>query len=271
MWITSHAFHVPKRGNKEAEYEDAVFPDGTGRGEVPDFRCAVADGASESAFAAEWAQLLVRGFGRRRLHLQQLTGVWQRHVDRRPLPWYLEAKIGKGAHAALLGLTIREVSKRCTAEGNGKPKAPPEWVRATVPLAPQPETGRWRALAVGDTCLFHVRKNNLLQTGPVSRSEDFDNSPFLVCTKTPEMLRRGPHMTILSGTWQSDDHFYLATDALAKWILSEHEAGRPPWKTLDGLRTKSKNKKSFAEFVEKLRCEKALHNDDTTLLRIKVS
>ncbi|MHC4447396.1 MAG: hypothetical protein ACYSXF_06405 [Planctomycetota bacterium] len=271
MRIRSQAFHVPKRGNEEAEYEDAVFPDGAGKCEVPDFRCAVADGASESAFAAEWAQLLVRGFGRRKLHLEQLTRVWQRLVDHRPRPWYVEAKIGKGAHAALLGLSIREASKRCNAEGNGKPTAPPEWVREIIPLPPQPETGRWRALAVGDTCLFQVRKNNLLQTGPVSCSEDFDNSPFLVSTKTPEMLRRGPHVKILSGTWESGDHFYLATDALAKWILSEHEAGRPPWKILDGLRAKSKKKKSFAEFVEKMRSAKALHNDDTTLLRIKVS
>ena len=80
MWISTRAFHVPKHGNAESEYEDAFFPpDGSNR-ELPQFRCAVADGASESAFARPWAQLLVRGFGRRQMHLVRLRQLWQKVV-----------------------------------------------------------------------------------------------------------------------------------------------------------------------------------------------
>src|SRR5260370_42032120 len=50
------ALSVPKHGHTEDEYEDAWAAD-------PDAgRFAVADGASESAFAGLWARLLVEGF-----------------------------------------------------------------------------------------------------------------------------------------------------------------------------------------------------------------
>ncbi|MGH7226717.1 MAG: hypothetical protein ACRELF_26170, partial [Gemmataceae bacterium] len=51
-----HAFHVHKRGNAPDEYEDAFA------GDTAKARFAIADGASESSFAAMWAQLLTEGF-----------------------------------------------------------------------------------------------------------------------------------------------------------------------------------------------------------------
>ena len=51
MWICTQAFHVAKKGNAESEYEDAYFPaDGFHRDRHM-YRCAVADGATESAFS----------------------------------------------------------------------------------------------------------------------------------------------------------------------------------------------------------------------------
>ena len=106
MWICTQAFHVPKRGNAEDEYEDAFFPENGFYRDPVVFRCAVADGASESAFAREWAEMLVRSFGRRRLRLKHLQDLWRRLVSGRPLPWYLEAKIPRGSHAAFVGLSV---------------------------------------------------------------------------------------------------------------------------------------------------------------------
>ena len=73
MQVRTQVFHAQKKGNAESEYEDASFPNNAlEREEVSEFRCAVADGASESAFADVWAQLLVRAFGRRRMRLSRL-------------------------------------------------------------------------------------------------------------------------------------------------------------------------------------------------------
>ena len=87
MRICTKAFHVPKHGNAEEEYEDAFFPEKHLDRKAKEFRCAVADGASESAFSGHWAQLLVHGFGRRRLLLGHLQQTWQKAVKSRPLPW----------------------------------------------------------------------------------------------------------------------------------------------------------------------------------------
>src|SRR5262249_58048077 len=100
-----HAFHLPKRGNAAEEYEDALAADpATGR-------FAVADGASESSFAASWARLLVEGFvgtvGKPWQNLDWLDPLrqrWADEVDGLSLPWYAEAKREEGAFATLLGL-----------------------------------------------------------------------------------------------------------------------------------------------------------------------
>ena len=241
MWVCVQDFHTPKKGSSEQEYEDAFFPSACFHRGLDGFRCAVADGASESAFAREWAQLLVRGFGRRRWHLDYLQRVWRKIVSKGPRPWYLEAKVAKGAHAAFVGLSVRD-----------------------------DEEGTWRALAIGDTCLFHVRNNELLLAAPIDRSEEFDNNPFLLSTKSPSKIDPNePHVHMLTGTWQSKDAFYLATDALSQWLLSELENGRPPWKLLCELGTESEAQ-PFESLVTGLREEKVLHNDDTTLLRLEV-
>ncbi len=246
MWVCTKAFHVPKHGNAQAEYEDAFFPANGFHFGISGFRCAVADGATESAFSGIWARLLVRGFGRRRLRLRKLQRSWQRSVKRGKLPWYLQAKLPKGAHAAFVGLSIRD----------GVDQSPPG--------------GSWRALAVGDSCLFHVRGSKLLAFGPVQKSEDFGNRPYLLSTNSHTSIRRhAEYVAVLGGTWQSHDSFYLATDALAQWMLSEHEAGRSPWTVLRDLGNNGQEA-AFQSFVAELRTSRRLNNDDTTLLGVEV-
>ncbi|MHC4548397.1 MAG: protein phosphatase 2C domain-containing protein [Planctomycetota bacterium] len=274
MWVRTRAFHVAKQGNAEAEYEDAFYPEQGVHREVTAFRCAVADGATESAFSGLWAQLLVRSFGRRRLRVHHLQRVWRRIVKRSSLPWYLEAKLKRGAHAAFVGLSVHDARS-----ASSRPRRAPQAAHAaaapgdSAPVVVSPGVaveGPWRALAIGDSCLFHVRDGVLLDSGPVDRSDDFDNSPVLVSSQQTQALARGDlHVHVLTGTWQPHDTFYLATDALAKWILSQHEAGLSPWESLEELGTDAEPA-PFADLVADLRSARALHNDDTTLLRIEV-
>ena len=254
MWICTQAFHVPKRGSVESEYEDAFFPDREFQRDLSEFRCAVADGASESAFSGEWARLLVRGYCRRRVSLERLQRRWLRFVTRRPAPWYLEAKIKRGAHAALVGLSIREERRS------------------------EPFGGPWEVEAVGDSCFFHVRGNELLAVVPISKSDEFDNSPHLLSTDTSTSFGLvESQVTVFSGEWRPRDSFYLLTDALAQWTLAEHEAGRSPWPMFRGLRHADDHcggnaeHRCFQTVVAELREKGGLHNDDTTLLRVDVA
>jgi serine/threonine protein phosphatase PrpC len=258
MQVSTQGFHAPKRGNVESEYEDAYFPVQACREVLSEFRCAIADGASESAFSREWARLLVRGHHRHKLSLARLQSCWMRLVTRRPVPWYLEEKIRRGAHATFVGLSIRDAE------------------------TPQPQGGSWRVVAVGDSCLFHVRGDQLLTVAPMSKSDEFNNHPHLISTDPATAFGLGESRpTVISGEWQPDDVFFLLTDALAEWTLSKHEAGRPPWTLFrslgeDGDSGENEDSSSagqalFESLVAELREKDGLHNDDTTLLRVGVA
>jgi hypothetical protein len=253
MWICTRAFHAPKHGNARSEYEDAFFPDGVCRRDVSEFRCAVADGASESAFAGEWARLLVRGFARRRMYLRHLQRCWLRLVGRRRVPWYLEEKIRRGAHAALVGLTIRH-------DGGESPG------------------GTWHVVAVGDSCLFHVRGDALLAVTPLRKSGDFGNNPRLISTDAATSFGVDASCVVMeTGEWRSRDSFFLATDALAQWALRQEESGSPPWKLFRALECPDRRRRDeatpvpFEDLVSELRSKSGLRNDDTTLLRVEVA
>ncbi len=286
MRICTQAFHVPKLGNAADEYEDAFFPDSfTDR--VNGFRCAVADGASESVFAKNWAQALVRSFGARQMHLQRLREQWQQDVGSQRLPWFLEKKSRRGAFAAFIGLSIRtNTTARSRAKAARKPPtSATDWMPAETTSGngaarkesgwhtektPGRVAGTWRALAVGDSCLFQLRGDNLITVGPVCKSDQFDNSPFLIGSKSTDTFRRdAQNLSVHSGTWSRGDRFYLATDALSQWLLLRHEASMSPWEMLRELG--AKDTRDFDELIQEMRADHDLHNDDTTLLRVEVT
>jgi serine/threonine protein phosphatase PrpC len=250
--VNSQGYCTPKRGNVASEYEDAYFPESAcNQHELSEFRCAVADGASDSAFSREWARLLVRRYHRPRLSLDFLQRFWLQKVTRKPVPWYLEEKIRRGAYATFVGLSIHD----------------PE---------PEESCGSWKATAVGDSCLFHVREDELLTVAPLVKSDEFNNHPHLVSTDSSTSFGLNEsRIKIVSGEWLAKDVFYLLTDALAEWTLAEHEAGRPPWSLFSSLGSDSdsdeERQRCFETLVANLRETGGLHNDDVTLLRIEVN
>ncbi len=224
---------LAKRGHGADEYEDAFAADpGAGR-------FAVADGASESSFAGAWARLLVDGFVRKQDGPNWLAAArrdWAAQVDGRPLPWYAEAKREQGAFATFLGLVLGR-----TPEGEAV----------------------WRALAVGDSCLFQVSRDRLVERFPVSDSRAFGNQPHLLGARAAGAARGDGHAE-RRGSWRPGDRFLLATDALAQWFLSRHEAGERPWEALAGL-----GADDFGAWVEECRERDGLRNDDVTLVVIE--
>jgi hypothetical protein len=70
---------------------------------------------------------------------------------------------------------------------------------------------------------------------------------------------------ILDTDVHPEDTFLLMTDALAHWFLMQHEAGSKPWVALDKLCTQE----DFALFIAHLRQERAIRNDDTSLLIVR--
>jgi hypothetical protein len=58
----------------------------------------------------------------------------------------------------------------------------------------------------------------------------------------------------------------LTSDALAKWILTQIEQGRPEWQKILSMQ----NAREFAHHIDKARTHWGLEDDDITLLMVPV-
>jgi len=235
------ALRLPKQGHTESECEDAWVADPAAG------RFAVADGASESAFAGLWARLLAEGFraASRPRRLTDWLGparrAWSAAVSGLELPWYAEIKRDEGAFATFLGLSIRRP----------RPGRPP----------------RWGAVAVGDSCLIRVRKDGALRAFPLSCSADFGNQPALLRSR----VGLDPVPRRCSGSLRPGDRLFLMTDALAQWFLGRHEEGERPWEALAPLLSAPRPEAAFAAWVEERRGAGMLRDDDVTLLSLELA
>ncbi len=228
-------FRTPKAGCSHAEYEDATAWSSRRR------RFAVADGASASAFARLWAQLLVRAYVGGDLRAESLESdlapiqsQWACQVDQRPLAWYAQEQARRGAFAALAGLALHDDAS-------------------------------WSALAVGDCCVFHVRDDAMLAAFPLSDASAFDNHPLLLGSRAESnaRLRSSDAIRTANGTWQPGDTFLLTSDALAAALLRGVEQDAS---SLLASLSFERSPGGFRRWVHTMRAEQRLRNDDVSLL-----
>jgi len=249
----TRAFWLPKKGNDKKEYEDAFDYS------IPSRRFAIADGATESSFSDRWAQILVQGFTALPLcqypsssqdlqnWLKPLQRNWNKSIDWEKLPWFSVEKAKMGAFSSLLGLVF--IHNECI-----KPKS-----SANIT---DEDFCHWYAVAIGDSCLFQVRNGVLLVAFPIKCSERFNNRPFLLSSDPSMNQNVRKQFRFDEGNCQSGDTFFLATDALAQWILTQHESGNKPWKILCAM----DKEEAFADMIADLRQNNSIKNDDVTLL-----
>ena len=249
-------FCLPKAGNRPDENEDSARVVYSYMGASSRRRTAMAaisDGATESAFAREWAKALTDAFVRRTPDLCDLTEdslydwlasaqeEWRAGVPWDRIPWHGEAKARRGAFATLLGLTVRVA----------------------------PDDSRllsWQAMAVGDSCLFIVRDDQLWVSFPLEDAAHFDNSPALVCSNPANAGEVWETVHLSSGECAPGDRIILASDALACWFLARDAVGENPWVTLQALVDRSR----WSAWVEDQRRAGLMRNDDTTLVIIEI-
>ncbi|MFJ3639278.1 hypothetical protein ACIPRD_05955 [Streptomyces sp. NPDC090108] len=266
---------VPKAGNTLAECEDAGLSwsgdartDDHGRTVVPLY-AAVSDGASESLLAGAWAERLVtdavesmslnrdwwdeadtfvpdlmqRSALRWKVYLERYRE--EREARGRPITWYEQPGLEKGAFATVLGVEVR-----ATEDGDG-------------------EVHRsWHAFALGDSCLFHLRDGAVLRAFPVEDVEGFGITPQLLGSRNHDTALVAERLQFAHGTLAPGDEVLLASDALAAWLLSPDHGHRTPGTVLATLA--DAGDESFTEWVEDQRARGLMRNDDVTLVRIRV-
>lgn len=245
-------FHRPKEGSSAVEWEDGAGfdPGDPVSGRNPRF--TTMDGATDAFDSVRWVGQLVESFlgldprGRPELEAAAMEAwfaqMQQQWLDRAPTTFgsiFEERKFTEqGSFATLLGCELS--------------------------LGDQPS---WRAVALGDAVLFHVRAGRLVGEFPPMARGDFGIDPDGVFTLPSQLPRMRAGLRFSTGPLAGGDHLLLCTDALAAWALAAEAAKSPPWPmlcTVDHPRT-------FTAFVEQQLAARRLKNDDITLLRVTVS
>jgi hypothetical protein len=262
-WGYVSVFSTPKRGSTSCECEDAswVGPKGTEAGDVAgrSLRVVVADGASESLLAGRWARQLCATFGQASYvttsqknfvtTYQAATESWgaelecyigERQERGAPIQWYEEPGLARGAFSTLI---------------------------VTDVFRPRDGRRRWSAAAIGDSCLFLVRDEQLVVKFPVEDAEQFTSRPSLLPSRSAAADLVMRNMAHCASEWEPGDSFYIATDALAAWFLRADQRGDRPWEILRDLET-SDFGMEFEDWVNLERSRGELRDDDTTLIRI---
>ena len=232
---------LPKLDHKASECEDAIAVD------TQTFRFAVADGATESFDARNWAERLAQHWVQRKSTLtveefrewvategRELHDSWTGLT----LSWYSEEKARYGSFATLVG----------------------------VELDLNTESPSWQAIALGDACLLHFRNKTLLKSLPLSGSEGFNSGPVLVASDSSLHESSMQSVVTDSGTFQDGDVLLLMSDAAASWCLQRFENGNFD---VDQFLS-AKSDEELREFFDAERMAGRIRNDDLAIVRIEI-
>jgi len=255
-------FLVPKDGNNADQCEDALVALPPAERDEPiigAFLAVVCDGASESLLARDWAQQLAEHLADRidrrpgtvrspqaaAAAIAEAARGWKSwlaaYIERRenggkPLAWYEQPGLERGAYATALAVSV----------------------------LPDEHCWRWNAAALGDTCLFHVRNDQLLQSFPITDPAEFGVTPALAGSRNDDAALLARHIAVAAGDCDSGDVLFLATDALAAWFLTETVAGKQPWNTLREFAGQEASE--FQDFITLQRAAGDMRNDDVAFV-----
>jgi hypothetical protein len=263
MQIQVVTFSEAKDGNAPEEWQDGAGGGVAGDGTA---RFVVLDGATGSYDAVRWVDQLVTSFVP-----PPDAPPGADHAGPRPpvlepaaiTAWFARMQDQWAADVPVFGSIIEErkfhrVGSFATFLG----------FEITGLDGPEPF---WRAVALGDTVLFHVRAGRLITTFPPMRAGEFTSNPAGVHTKRSSLDEMTERLLAGSGVLAAGDLLFAATDAMADWMLGA--AGRDEaklWNTLAGL----VHPDVFARLVSDQRKEqddaKRMKNDDVTLMRLRL-
>lgn len=239
-------YFAQKLGNAEAEWEDAGATAPADRVSGRGQRLAVADGATSGFGSARWAQQLVAGFvGADRDGPPELTrGALRKWFEVMQARWREDPRLAGATE--LQKIKLAQVGSFATFLG-----------------CELTDRG-WLAVALGDTVLFQVRADRLVAQFPRMAAGDFGSNPDGVSTRPETLSGMAGRVLAAQGDLADGDVLYLATDALAQWMIGADQSAL--WPMLAGLG----HPDTFRALVADRRRSGELHNDDVTLLRAHI-
>ena len=204
-------------------------------------RAAIFDGASESFAARRWARLLAHYWGRSNTSdwLAAARSDYLRDIASLSLTWAQEAAVERGSYSTITAITV-------TSEGLD-------------------------ILAIGDSCLLLLRKDQIVWSYPLDHEDQFTSAPQALSTRMDlaaedSEAEVNSHVLIDPSRVEASA-LLLATDAISAWLLASDPKCRTSRLTkLAGCRTQ-------AEFVALVAFERAaghLKVDDCTVVGFRI-
>ncbi len=124
------------------------------------------------------------------------------------------------------------------------------------------------AMIIGDSCLFHIRNNQIIESYLIKDPNKFNNSPeFFFSRPSGDMIPVSTFIEpkILQKKYIKGDYFLLATDAIAKFLLVQKRDGQ--WKEIWN-KLLINDRDWYDSFIEEKRAHKLLDDDDVSILII---
>lgn len=248
MRFESRTFLLAKDVDEPAQCQDAFALDAE-RGTA-----SVADGVSSTIFSGPWANILVQSMVQRprvvddpeafRAWLDEQRSAWRGGIDMSRLTWYQRPKMIDGAMSTVLWTEL--IPTQTADDGHATQY-------------------HLRALALGDTCLFHLRGDECLKHFPMEKSADFGLNPAVIGS----VDRQADHLlefNLYEAECPPGDWLVLATDALALWAMTRGESGEPvDWRSYWEMPDDQ-----WREEITGLREANQMRYDDTTLVLLRV-
>lgn len=248
MKLTVNKFVTHKKGETWSDCQDAAeFNEDR-------VRYAVADGATRSFFPKMWADLLVKNFCEETtLSLEKQN--WKGWITLLQQKW-LEQAIS----------TVQETKRFISIDRLSRSESA---ASTFVGLEIDRTKAEWKAMIIGDSCLFHIEGGELKEIYLVKKSEDFTNRPAIFASFAKDSLYEP---TFRNGQVKTGDIFILATDALAKWIIQHEDVGKFKDALKRLIKIGADHENQFNDFVEEARETDGIRlvNDDVGLLLIFV-
>ena len=262
-----HVFLKPKKSERLDNCEDVVSAARDLR------RFVIADGATTASYSAEWARALCRQAmdtpppvfadfdgtteGSRTKEDEELLRAWWEgalNFFGPEVPWerltrpsmFNKAKAGTGATHA--GIEVLDGTESAGV--------------------------RYRAWALGDSCIIQFRDNQVLTSRPMAKSDHFSHVPMLLMTQPGLVDTYLRHWQNWEATLAPGDLLLMGTDALSEYILKTFENGKGE-EVLAWLRdlqsaSRAEGWRKFEEFVEARRSDGQMKDDDVGLILIEL-
>lgn len=248
MRFESRTFWLAKDLDEPGQCQDAFALD------AEQGIASCADGVSSAIFSGPWARILVQSTVESpprlddadafRAWLDAQRAAWRDGIDMARLTWYQRPKMVDGAMTTLLWT---ELTPTQTADDG----------HAT--------SYQLRAVAIGDTCLFHLRGDECLKHFPMDSAGQFGLNPAVIGS----VDRQADHLLefqLYEAECPPGDWLVLATDALALWAMTRGESGEP----VDWRRYWDLPDDEWRQEIVALREANLMRYDDTTLVLLRV-